>query len=106
RGIHLMEGDVVLASPVRRRLHARQDYHDATFLRTLDDLRQIVLELLRRQRAQRVVAAQCDDEDLDVALQRPIESRQPSSRGVARYAGVDDVVVESGIFETLLEKRR
>ena len=41
---------------------------------------------------QSVVGAELDDENLDVARQRPVETRQPAVRGVARVAGIDHFV--------------
>jgi hypothetical protein len=57
-----VKGDVVVAAPVRRRLHAGQHHADLARLRALDDLREIVLEFGGRQPAQRVVAAERHDE--------------------------------------------
>ena len=61
---------------------------------------------LGRQPAQAVVAAERDNQDPDVAVERPVEPRQAAGRRVARHAGVDDFVVEPGGVETFLQQRR
>ena len=68
-----MERDDVVAAEVGRRFHARQHDGDALRLRPLDDLGQIALQLLGRQPAQPVVAAERDDEHAHVAVERPVE---------------------------------
>ena len=68
----------VVAAEVRRRFHAREDDRDAARLRALDDLRQVASQLVERQAAQRVVAAERDDR----APARRL--RAPSRAGSAR----------------------
>ena len=67
---------------------------NAARLRLLDDLRQVVLQLLGRQSAQAVVAAERDDQNADVAVERPVEPGQAARRRIAGHAGIDDLVVE------------
>ena len=76
------------------------------FCGTLDDPRQIALQFLGRQTAQAVVAAQRDDQHAHVAVERPVEPRKPASRGVSRHAGIDHLVLESFVIQTLLKQRR
>ena len=52
----------------------------------------LLLQLVGRQPAQAVVAAERDDQDAHVAVERPVEPRQAAGRRVARHAGVDDLV--------------
>ena len=52
----------------------------AARLRTLNDPGQIVFQLRDWQAAQRVVPAERDDQDADVALERPIEPGQAARR--------------------------
>ncbi len=68
---------------------------DAARLRALDDARQVALQLLDRQAAQRVVAAERHDQHAHVAVERPVEPAQPAGRRVARDAGVDDLVAQA-----------
>jgi len=74
RGVHLMECDDVITAEVPRGFHPGQHDLDVPGLRALDDVRQILLERLGRQRAQRVVAAQRDDEHSDITVERPVET--------------------------------
>src|SRR5262249_38239509 len=76
RGIHLVELYDVLPSEIRWRFHTRQDDGDAACLCALDDLRQISLQLVRRETAQPVVSAERDDDNADVAFERPVESTE------------------------------
>jgi len=73
-----VKGDDVVAPVVRGRLHAAEDDFDVTGLCTLDDPRQILLKLFRRQAAQTIVAAKRHDQDAHIAFQRPIEPREPT----------------------------
>ena len=106
RRIDLVKGDDVVAAVVRRRFHAGEDHRDAARLRPLDDLREVALQLLGRQTAQAVVAAERDDQDADVAVERPVEPRQSAGRRIAGDAGVHDLEVEPCRVEALLQQRR
>ena len=55
--------------------------------------------------AQRVVAAERDDQHPDVALERPVEPAQSAGRRVAGHAGVDHLVVQPGCVDLLLQQR-
>ncbi len=71
-----------------------------------DDLREVGCELLGRQAAQAVVAAERDDQHPHVAVERPVEPRQSAGRRIAGDAGVHDLVIEPRRVETLLQQRR
>ena len=88
-----MKGEGVIDAVIRRRLHARQDHRDAARLRPLDDLREVARQLRDRQAAQAVVAAERDDQNPDVAVERPVEPRQAAGRRIAGDAGVHDRVL-------------
>ncbi len=74
-------------------------------LRAFDDLRQVALQLLERQAAQRVVAAERHDQNPDVAFERPVEAAQPAGGRVARDAGIHDLVTQVLGVHPLLEQR-
>ena len=83
-----------------------EHHRDAARLRPLDDLRQVAAQLVDRQAAQAVVAAERDDQHAHVAFERPVEPAQAAGRRVAGDAGVDDLVVEPCGIEPLLQQRR
>ena len=88
-----MESDRCSRSPVvRRRFHAGEDDADVPRLRALDDAREVVAQLLDRQAAKAVVAAERHDQHAHVAVERPVEPRETVGGGVARDTGVDDLV--------------
>ena len=62
-------------------------------------------QLLDRQPAQPVVAAERDDQDAHVAVERPVEPRETTGRRIAGHAGVDHLVLEPFVIETLLQQR-
>ena len=106
RRIRLVKGERVVDAVVRRRFHARQDHGHATGLRALDDLREVARQFRDRQAAQAVVAAKRDHQNPDVAVERPVETRQTAGRRIARDAGVHDRVHEPGVVDMALEQRR
>jgi len=73
----LAEGRRISGAEIRRRFHASQDHLDAACLRAIRDGDEVVAELLDRQPAKRVVAAERDDQDLDVPLEHPVDPPQP-----------------------------
>src|SRR5687768_6703006 len=86
--VDLTEGVPVVLAIVRRRFHPAEQDLNVLAQRLLDDLREVLLRLLRGQSAQRVVAAKREDEDVRAAqhLARPA---QAAGRGIAGHAGVD-----------------
>ena len=75
-------------------------------LARVDDRRQVLLHLVDRQTAQAVVGAERDDEDANVALERPVEPAQAAGRRIARDAGIDDFERIAVLVHLLLQERR
>ncbi len=69
-----------------------------------DDLAEVPLHLVWRQPPEAVVAAERDDEDPDVALQRPVEPAQSARGGVAGHARVHDLEPVAASVETALQE--
>ena len=91
---------------VGRRLHAAQQHGEVPLAGGADDGGQVLLQLVGRQAAQAIVAAELDDQHTDVAVERPVEAAQAARRGVPRDAGVDDLEVEALAIDALLEPGR
>src|SRR5262249_51451524 len=97
-----MERDDVGLTEVRRRFHPCEEDADMALLRMLDDLRQVAFKFFRGQPAQAIIPAERDNEHTDITFERPVQSRQTTSRGVSRHARVYHFVLESFFIETLL----
>src|SRR5262245_25348539 len=75
----LADSACLLRAQVWRRFHSDQYHRHITGLRAFDDVRQILPHLGYRQSAQSVVAAQFQNQKLDVSrLQRPINAPSAS----------------------------
>ncbi len=57
--------------------------HDVPLAGLVDDLREVVFHLCNGEPPQAVVAAERDDENPDVSLERPVEPPQAAGRRVA-----------------------
>ncbi len=87
-------------------LHAEQQHFRAALPRAVDHRGKISLQLRWRHPAQAVIATQLEDHQLRLMLCK--QRRQPrlaSGTGVATDRGVDHFIVETLLFEPLLEQR-
>ena len=83
---------LVVGAHVGQALHAGEQDRDAARLRARRMIvREVPLHLVGRQPPEAVVAAQRDDQDPHVAVERPVEAAQPAGGRVARHARVDDL---------------
>src|SRR5262245_27193602 len=73
----------VCRAEIRRCFHTSEDDLDALRLRARDDLGEVAFELSDRKPAQAVIRTELDDENLDVARERPVEPAEPACRCVA-----------------------
>ncbi len=71
-------------------------------LRALDNVRQVGLQRFRSQSPEGVVSTERHDQDLDVALHRPVQTFEAACGRIAGNAGVDHLVIETRILETPL----
>ena len=102
----LAEGGGIGRPGVGRRFHAAQQHGQVALAGGVDDGGQVLLQFLGRQAAQPVVAAELDDQDADVAVERPVQPPQAAGRRIAGHAGVDDLEAEALAIDALLEPGR
>ena len=106
RRVHAMKFGHVLKTVVGRCFHPGQDDGDTAPLRALDDRRQVAGQFGSWQTSQAVIAAQCDDQNSHVAVERPIESGQAAGRCITGHPGIDDRVLKTLVVDALLKPRR
>ena len=104
--VYLLERLAILAAQVGRRQHAGEDDFDAARLRGSDNLAQIGPQLFHRQAAQRVVAAELDEQVGRLIGQDPVEAGETSGRGVPGDSGIDHLALDIELPQRLLESDR
>ena len=87
------KGRGIIAAEIRRHLNARDhDFHGRVFrFHTIDNGLEIGFHLRNRQSAESVIGAKCENENVDLFLQHPVEPRQAARGCVAAHPGVDHV---------------
>lgn len=93
--IEFGEGGGVVGAVVGGDIHSQEDDLGTGFAASPDDLTKVFLGVLQRLAAERVVAAQFDDENLGRSLEDPIDPGQTAGRGVAADPTVDDRDIET-----------
>ena len=104
--VGLLESFTVGPAEIGRRQHAGQHDLHATCRGRGDDLVKIGAQLIHRQPAQRVVAAEFDQQMAGLIAQHPIQPRGTTGRGIAGYPGIDHATVDAALAQCRLEPDR
>jgi hypothetical protein len=104
---NLPETAGVLIAHVRRGFHAgKYDFDAGTiFADLVHDLLQVFAGVVGIESAQAVVAAQSQHEDVERALQDPVDAAQPAGSGLTAHAGIDRLHGESERIGPILDER-
>lgn len=98
----------VFHAQIGRHHHAGDhDLHRRIFCpHAIDNRLQILFGELERNAAQSVVGAQFEKQNVDIALQQPVDAPQSARGRFAAQAGVDDVEIPAQRIDLLLNQRR